>query len=267
MVVRSATLFLPLLALACKRDSPPPPAVDAGADAGARVPAPNSVLARELGTDDAGRGEYRFYDDGPWCGFAVRVNRKKPLDAHDTFGFFETESVPRDGPREDAQVAPIKLVLAGAKRVFPEEPLSLVLTLVNGSTNPLQYMKAVDGSFEHWRAPFVDLYARDEKSGRTYRWAHGDSYGRCGSMDPPKPEDFAVVPAGQRRTDPFGRSSQSALKSTLTKPGKYTLWVVYAACAGPERGSPRGVEDAPPPDVFDGTIASNGIAIEVVPHR
>ena len=47
----------------------------------AKVPAPDSPLARALGADDAGRGEYNLYEDGPSCGLAPRVDKTKRLGA------------------------------------------------------------------------------------------------------------------------------------------------------------------------------------------
>jgi hypothetical protein len=64
-------LTLTLALAACKKT----PLSEPDAAPPQRVPAPNSSLARALGADDAGRGEYRVYDDGPWCGFAPRVYR------------------------------------------------------------------------------------------------------------------------------------------------------------------------------------------------
>lgn len=261
------SLALTLALAACGKSSAPAP--DAGATV--RVPAPQSSLARELGANDAGRGEYRMYDDGPWCGFAPRVDRDKPLDTSPDppppesswLGFFETRTEPRDGPRAYDRAA-IALSLTGPSRASTRQPLRLALSLSNGSAQPFRYGMPVDGSFEHWRGPFVDLYARDEGSGRTYRWTYGKGAGRCGNVDPRKPDDYVTLSPGKRTDDPFGPESHSALAPVIMKPGRYTLWVVYASsCVGAELGS-GGRDDAPPPaDLFDGTIASNGITLEV----
>jgi hypothetical protein len=71
------------------------------------------------------------------------------------------------------------------------------------------------------------------------------------------------LPAGQKKKDPFGTWSGTALTSTITKPGRYTLWVVYAACSGPELGSPFSDDEPRPAELFDGTIVSNAITVEV----
>ncbi len=254
-------LLLTLL-VACKRE---PAAGDAGAPSppSARVPAPNSPLARELGTDDAGRGEYRAYDDGPWCGFSPRVDRKLSLgtsyEAEDTsYAFFETEHAPPDGPRDGAQKTMLELSLRAPSRVVASARIRIELSLANRSPNPLVFSKAIDGSFEHWRSPFTDLYARDEKSGRTYRWTHGADFGRCGNLDPRKKDDIVRLPPGAKKSEPFGREIGPA----IARPGRYTLWMVYASCAGAERKPDPG-EEPVPPDLFDGTIASNGIQVEV----
>jgi hypothetical protein len=254
-------LMLALLA-ACKRE---PATGDAGAEGSspARVPAPNSPLARELGTDDAGRGEYRAFDDGPWCGFSPRVDRKVSLgtsyEAEDaSYAFFATERAPPDGPRDEAQKTMLELTLRGPSRVVASGRIRIELSLANRSPNPLVFSKAIDGSFEHWRSPFTDLYARDEKTGRTYRWTHGADFGRCGNLDPRKKEDLVRLAPGGKKADPFGREIVPA----IARPGRYTLWLVYAACEGAERRSDFG-EEPVPPDLFDGTIASNGITVEV----
>jgi hypothetical protein len=262
--------------VSCNRGGDPS---DAGASSKpkARVPAPNSPLAREFGADDAGRGEFRFYDDGPWCGSAVRVDRKQPLGAplrldskalmaplqSGPIAFFATERPPIDGPREEAQKVMLKLTLAGPKRVVSDEPIALVLSLANGSPNPLVFSVAVDGSFEHWKSPFTDLYALDEGSGRTYRWAYGESFGRCGNVNSRSKDDIVRLAPGATKKAPFGPWSDTALNAAIGRPGRYRLWVVYAECFGPERGSPLGSDDVIPSDVFDGTIASNAIIVEV----
>lgn len=262
-----ATLTFALAA--CKKSPLSTPDADAGAPA--RVPAPNSPLARELGADDAGRGEYRLYDDGPWCGFAPRVDRDKPLGSSSGYppgdsswlGFFETKTAPPDGPRLYDRAA-IALSLTGPARAFTGQPLSLALSLVNGSAQPLHYEMPVDGSFEHWRGPFVDLYARDEAARRTYRWTFGKGFGRCGNVDSRKPDDFVMLPPGKGRGDPFGPRSHASLAPVVTRPGRYTLWVVYASsCVGAELSSGDAYDAKPPDDRFEGTIASNGLAIEV----
>jgi hypothetical protein len=247
----------------------PVPAPDAGARA--PVPAPSSALARELGADDAGRGEYRLYDDGPWCGFAPRVDRDKALDKTPDspppesawLGFFETKTPPRDGPRLYERAA-ISLSLTGPQRAFTRQPLPLVLSLMNGTAQPLHYGMPVDGSFEHWRGPFFDLYARDEGSGRTYRWTFGKGVGRCGNMNDRTSEDLVLLPPGARKTNPFGPHSRTTLAPVFMNPGRYTLWVVYSSsCVGAEIGSGGGYDGGPPTDLFDGTIASNGLTLEI----
>jgi hypothetical protein len=269
--MRASTIaLLVIMLVACKKTPAPTP--DAAAPA--PVPAPESALARELGTNDAGRGEYRMYDDGPWCGFAPGVDRDRPLDKSphspppesSWLGFFETKTPPRDEPRVYDRAA-IALTLTGPSRAFTRQPLPLALSLANGSAEPFRYARPVDGSFEHWRGPFVDLYARDESSHRIYRWTFGKGFGRCGNVDVRKADDFVTLAAGKRKADPFGPESHTALAPVLMMPGRYTLWIVYASsCLGADLASNYGYDEPPPAGLFDGTIASNGLTIEVTPE-
>lgn len=211
-----------------------------------------------------------MYDDGPWCGFAPRVDREKPLGpgnygpSTSWLGFFETKTAPQDGPCVYDRAA-IALALKGPLRAFTGQPISLTLSLLNGSAQPLQYGMPVDGSFEHWRAPFVDLYAREQGSGRTYRWTFGKDFGRCGNVDSRKAADYVTLPRGTRKLDPFGPNSHVALAPVVTTSGRYTLWVVYASsCMGADIGASTAAYDAPrPADLFEGTIASNGFTLDV----
>ena len=262
----------------------------------ARVPAPDSPLARALGADDAGRGEYNLYEDGPFCGFPPRIDKTKRLGAgtvvHATsimapasetpLGFFEVLRAPADGPRPtvgatgpdgassgaatgaSAASSSLRLVLKGPSRVTAGERPKLSLELFNDGATAETVALAVDGSFPHWRAPFVDLYARDESSGAVYRWAPGPGYGRCGNVNPrSSADDFFVLAPGAHRTEPFGPWSQSSVNPVIDTPGRYTLWVVYAACTGPEVGVNLGRDDPAPAGTFDGTLASNGVVIDV----
>jgi hypothetical protein len=242
------------------RPSPP----DAAAPV--RVPAPNSPLARELGADDAGCGRLDL-SDGAWCGFAPRVDRGRPLRSDAAGGwldFFETKTSPQDQPRAYERAA-ISLDLTAPKRALVDEPIALGMTLLNRSAEPFRFSRAVDGSFEHWRGPFVDLYAHDERTGRTYAWTYGKGFGRCGNLDPRTPEDFVTLAPNQRRSDPFESSRGSRLAMlapTFRVEGRYTLWVVYASsCFGIQR---RERDDPTPADLFEGTIASNGVTLDVV---
>ena len=55
------------------------------------------------------------------------------------------------------------------------------------------------------------------------------------------------------------------LSPIVTRAGRYTLWVVYASeCAGVELSSGDGFDAKPPDDRFLGTIASNGVTVEIV---
>ena len=126
----------------------------------------------------------------------------------------------------------------------------------------------VDGSFEHWRGPFVDLYARDEGSGRTYRWTFGKGFGRCGNVDSRKPDDFVMLPPGKRKVDPFGTGRAASLAPVLMMPGRYTLWVVYASsCVGAELASNGGYDEPRRPRTSStGPSRATGSRVEVTPE-
>ncbi|MEZ4264665.1 MAG: hypothetical protein R3B36_36705 [Polyangiaceae bacterium] len=248
----------------------------------AKVPAPDSPLARALGADDAGRGEYNLYEDGPSCGLAPRVDKTKRLGAGTVvhaanimapagttpLGFFEVLRAPADGPRPTVAAtgaaSSLRLVLKGPSRVAAGVGPKLSLELFNDGATPETVALAVDGSFPHWRAPFVDLYARDESSGTIYRWAQGPDYARCGNVNQRSAKhDFFVLAPRAHRTEPFGSWAESAVSPVIDTPGRYTLWVVYAACTGPEVGVSLGIDEPAPAGTFDGTLASNGVVIDV----
>ncbi len=238
------------------------------------VPAPDSSLARALGADDAGRGVFRAFDDGPACGNGPRVDRKKQLGSGVTahagslmaaapetpFGFFELDRVPvESAPARE----PLRLLLTGPKKVARGALFSLKLALKSEGESPATYVRAMDGSFEHWRAPFVDLFAKDLASGRAYRWTYGASYGRCGNTNARSPDDFVTIAPGQRIDEPFG-SWAKVRDAMIDVPGKYALWVIYAACEGVELRRGMGGPDAPlPKDVFEGILVSDKVIVEV----
>jgi hypothetical protein len=232
-------------------------------------PAPNSALAHALGADARGRGKYRYEDDGPGCGGAPNVDRKRPLRLGDSatdgaFDFFATERPLVDGPRDAAKggSSGLRLSLNGPAHVGAGAPIELAVTLANQGTSSFRYALAVDGSLEHWRSPFVDVYVRDEQSKAVYRWSYGASYGRCGNVNARTAADYALLAPGDTRSDPFGEWAMRA-PIAIKRPGRYVLWLVYAACVGPEIGVPLGPDEGLAADAFEGTLASNGIVVDV----
>jgi hypothetical protein len=154
------------------------------------------------------------------------------------------------------------LSLSGPAHVAAGAPIPLALTLANDGTASLRYALAMDGSFEHWRSPFVDLYLRDERSKTVYRWSYGESYSRCGNVNTRTAEDYAQLAPGESKRGPFGAWA-SDTPIAIQKPGRYVLWLVYAACIGPELGVTLGPDQPPPPDAFEGTLASDAIVVDV----
>lgn len=262
----AATGMVGLALAGCHKETKSAP-VDAGVDATAlRVPAPNSLLAQELGADDAGRGTFRFFDDGPACGPAARVDRTAP-----TLGQFEgvMEFRSTQGPApkqgdEDA-LSPIQLTISVADTVVRRnDPIDIKTTLTNRSKGSFTYQRAMDGSEAHWVSPFVDAYVI-APDGTQARWTFANSSARCGNLDPRLPTDFVTLKPGETREDPFGNYAKMLLHVSMWKLGTYKLWVIYSACQGPEMHG-NGADDAPKPaNLFEGTIVSNALTINVLP--
>jgi hypothetical protein len=77
-----------------------------------------------------------------------------------------------------------------------------------------------------------------------------------------------ALAADSHAGDPFGAESHTALGPVVMAKGRYTLWVVYASsCIGAELHSAGGSDAPPPAGLFEGTIASNGITVEVTLER
>lgn len=174
------------------------------------------------------------------------------------FGFFAVDAPP-PGPRTTGS-SPIELGLTGPSQVRPDAPLGLAVAFTNRSASPVTVMRALDGSLEHWRDPYYDLYLRDEASGRVHRWDyHG---GRCGNVNRITDEDFVTLAPGERRDGVPGPWASHLRQATLGVPGHYVAWVVYRQCGGPSAGLPLG-PNAQHPSVTAGVFASNPIPIEI----
>ena len=177
-------------------------------------------------------------------------------------GFFATETPPSQGP---GGTGALRLTLSrrGAGVATRGAPIELALALQNATEDDLVLATAIDGSLEHMRSPFVDLYARETSSGQTYRWAPGPGYGRCGNVNPRTKADWVRVPPGARVPRPLGPWADHVERVAIDAPGTFMLWVVYAACLGPERGAALGQDQAAPPRPIEGTQASNPVTIEI----
>lgn len=259
--------ILALALLSCHKEPKSAPLQDAGpVDATVmRVPAPNSVLAQELGADDAGRGTYRFMDDGPACGPSPRVDRAgAPLDgiASGMMHFYATQGPSPKQPGDDAR-SPIQLTIRAPQIVVSTEPFTIKTTLTNRGKVPFIFERGAEGSTEHWTSPFIDTYMKPKGSDVVSRWTYDATVGRCGNVPTREAEDFITLKPGEKREEPFGDLVKDSLHVSVWTPGTYTFWVIYSACQGPEIGHKDG-QDAPyPENWFEGTIVSNAITVEV----
>ncbi len=241
-----------------------PPSGDAGAerasttDAGA-VATTLAVPADEAPDTDVGEDS---------CGNAPKLDHRQRLTAtpHDrrkmesASGFFAIRGAP---PTADART-PLVIRLDGPARAAVAKPLDLKVSVENAGAKPVVLGLAVDGSFEHWRSPFVDLYARDEATGRVYRL---DFHGaRCGNVNMRTKADFVTLARGARREPAFGEWAAHVSRATLDAPGRYALWVVYTSCDGRDMGLALSVSGAGRlPVPYRGVVASAPITIEVTP--
>lgn len=284
-IVRSVVLFA--LVAGCAASDPPPAAVptataplasgpsepalapsarapevvtlafsmDAGAPDDAAVAASTPAPDDDLGPDSCG--------NAPKLDYRARLgaSASSAITAEPSpFGFF---AVKTPVPAGDAN-APLQIRLDAPSRIAASKPMGLKASVTNVAKKALTLALAVDGSLEHWRSPFVDLYARDEASGRVYRYDfHG---GRCGNVNTRTKADFATVAAGAVREPAFGEWSNHVQTASIDVPGRYSLWVVYTSCKGPDYGLALGVGGAPRlPVPYRGVVASAPVVVEVTP--
>ena len=147
-------------------------------------------------------------DAGP-LGAKQKVARTNVMNARfdGGFGFYPLRAKADPGPASDG---PLRLTLSGPERIKPEplkkdQPLRLSLRFRNVTARPLTILRPNDGSLEHMREPHYDLFLRDEGSGRVYRYAFVG--GRCGNVNPTRPEDHVELAPGSER----GSNGQFAL--------------------------------------------------------
>jgi hypothetical protein len=153
------------------------------------------------------------------------------------------------------------LTLSGPAKRAANQELSLDLAFENQGPTPLVVVRPLDGSLEYFRAPMVDVYAREEASGKVYRFAY--TGGRCGNVNPIQEDDYATLAPRESRSDVTDNGWAGYLKSTsLPRAGRYAVWVVYTFCDFINRGSPLAA-DVIRSEAYLGAHASNALQVEV----
>jgi len=172
-------------------------------------------------------------------------------------GFFlvEGSAVP---PRRGRGVEELQLVLDGPRTIRRGAPLSLSLSARNRRPTSVTVMRAVDGSFEHWRDPAYDVFV-EARDGRVFHLTTAPDAGRCGMVNRLSGNDLVTLPAGSREANIAGPWADHMKRARLTAPGRYKVWVVYRQCGQADRNDPDGLK----PEATPLVVASNAINIEV----
>lgn len=264
----------------CSRDAPAvrEDVVSVSPSGSRRTPAPDSAVARALGTDADGRGTWSYYDDGPFCGAPPKLDRARLLGRSPTYGSrslmaasgstgLPLAAVVGAAPLPGGSPSDAVLEIGAPPHLEVDAPLRLTTRITNRGTATVSIARAVDGSDEHWRSPFVDVYVRAEATGEVYRADLVHQGGRCGNVNARRPDDFFALAPGESRQEPFGGWAHTLGLVSFPTPGRYQVWVVYAACEGPERGGPLGDDIALPSDLLVDRVISNAVTVVVDPVR
>jgi hypothetical protein len=152
----------------------------------------------------------------------------------------------------------VRIELPKTKKVG--EKLAPKVVVVNTSKATVSFLDPMDGSHEHMRFPYWDLYARDEKTQQVTRWTYGAM--RCGNTNAPTLADHHVLAPGKSASPKTTDWSSALSKAFLTQPGTYTVWVEYAFCGYGNSLLTLGKPETRA-DVVVGRFASNGVTITV----
>jgi hypothetical protein len=176
------------------------------------------------------------------------------------FGFYPvTGTAP--GPRVSSDQGPLEIRLSTVQNErTPEAPIALHMSFANRSDGTVVAVRPLDGTLEGWRWPRYELYARRASDGSVYRFAFVG--GRCGNVNPIRADDYVAIQPGEVRGDVVNGWAAYLRDARLPKPGRYTVWVVYAFCDLETRGKPLG-PDATRDDVHVGVHTSNAVEIVV----
>jgi hypothetical protein len=264
----AAALLGSISCLGAPRAEPPPdapaqgvPAAPASASpAASALPAALGPAAAVPGCDEEDAGSQLDVEAGP-LGQKQKVARTNLMNARfdGGSGFYPLRGKADPGPPSDG---PLQLSLIGPERVGRNQPLRLALRFHNRdkANRPLTVLRPNDGSLEHMRQPHYDLFLRDEGSGRVYRYAFVG--GRCGNVNPTRPEDHVEIPPATTRSDVVNGWADYLTSARISVTGRYRLWLRYRFCSYESRGLPLG-KDTRRPDVFLGVAVSSPVFVEV----
>lgn len=250
--------FLPLLCVAAADQAPPPSSVQIEGVTTPAAATPKQDEPAWLQGGGCDSAEPQIDPKGKLLGAQVSLRHRNlmaPNFAGGT-GFYPLADKVEPGPANDAL---LQLRISGPSKLAAGKPLKLGLQFHNRTGQPIVVLRPNDGSLEHMRYPYYDLFLQDEKSGQVYRWAFQG--GRCGNINPTKREDHVVIDPGSDRAD-VALSWADYLKSApIPSRGTYRVWVAYRFCGYESRGLHLG-KDQQMSGVFRGSVVSNALLME-----
>lgn len=157
--------------------------------------------------------------------------------------------------------AGLSLELRGPSTIRRDQAIPLQLAFRNTGASATAVIRSNDGSFEHMREPFVDLYVEDVTTQQVYRSAFVG--GRCGMVNGLSAQDFVSITAGAASDAPAREWAGHLQRSKIPAPGRYRLWVVYRLCdLDQAQGMGQRIAQRPA-NLFVGRASSNAIELTV----
>lgn len=155
----------------------------------------------------------------------------------------------------------LQLELQGPRTIRRDQPIPLQVSFRNASARTMTVIRANDGSHEHMREPFVDLYVEDLATQTVYRSSFVG--GRCGMVNQLQATDLVSIPARGSSDAPVAEWAGHLRQSKIPAAGRYRLWAVYRMCSF-DRAQGMGTSSvSQPADLFVGRAASNAIELTV----
>lgn len=155
----------------------------------------------------------------------------------------------------------LSLELRGPRVVRRDQPIALQVAFRNQRASSITVVRTNDGSYEHMREPYIDLYVEDVSTQQVYRGTFVG--GRCGMVNALTAQDLVTIAAGASSEAPAGDWSRHLRESKIPAAGRYRVWTVYRMC---DLASAQGMGQRfalPSTDVFVGRASSNAIEIQV----